>query len=121
MTSALRAPELSAILTMDSCWITAVPSALPSPRALDDRDDAPALRLRHRPGLHDAHRVARLGAELVVRRDLLGADHLLPVESVREPPDQRHRHGLLHLVARHDAGPELAAPPHGCFLSRRMV
>src|SRR2546422_1408433 len=107
MTSALRAPELSAILRIDSCWITVrVSSAGP----LEDFDHAPALGLRQRPRLHDAHRIPRLGALVVVGRDLLGADHLLAVEAVREAAHQRNGDRLRHLVAHHDPRAHRAPP-----------
>src|SRR5256885_8161269 len=119
MTSARRAPELSAILSIDSCCTTVPPP--PLLRALDDFDHAPALGLRQRAGLDDPHRVARLGIRLVVGRDLLGADHLLTVEPVGETPRERDGHGLLHLVAHHHARANLAPAPHARFLSARMV
>src|ERR1700693_4382741 len=97
MTRARRAPELSAILRIDSCCTT-VPSPL-SARPLDDFDDAPPLGLRQRPRLHDAHCIARLGPGLVVRCDPFGADHLLAVEPVREAARQLDRDRLLPLVA----------------------
>src|SRR5262245_1703055 len=50
------APELSATLSLDSCWII-----LASLRLLEDLDQAPALALRERPGLDHAHRVALAG------------------------------------------------------------
>src|ERR1041385_1926594 len=59
-----RAPELSATLSLDSCWIIGR-SLL---RLLDDVDQAPALRLRERAGLDDANHVALAGlVALVVR------------------------------------------------------
>src|SRR6266496_2199668 len=91
-------------------------------RALEDLDHPPALALGQRPGLHDAHRIALFGAVLVVRGHRLGAVDLLAVKAVGEATDHRDRDGLLHLVAHHDAGPDLAAPPPDAFvLSRRMV
>src|SRR5258708_465549 len=90
-------------------------------RALDDFDHAPPFGLRQRPRLDDPHRVAGLGALLVVRGDLLGANDLLAVKPVGEAAGQRDRHGLLHLVAHHHARPNLAPPPHAPFLSDRMV
>src|SRR2546425_9945206 len=118
---------------MLSCWITLAPPPLPC--ALDDLDDAPALRLGERARLHDAHRVPHLCTLVVVGRDLFGAHHLLAVEAVREAPHQRHRHRALHLVAHDDAGARFALPPlpplrpllllllpaHACLRSRRMV
>src|SRR5438094_7079097 len=122
ITSARRAPELSAILSIDSCCTTVPPLQVPPLlRALDDFDHPPPLGLRQRPRLDDPHRVARLGALLVVRGDLLGANDLLAVEAVGEAARERDRHGLLHLVAHHHARPNLAPPPHARFLSARMV
>src|SRR5438094_8790215 len=121
ITSSRRAPELSAIWRIDSCSTTVPPSWSPLLRALDDFDHPPPLGLRQRPRLDDPHRVARLGALLVVRRDLLGAHDLLAVEPVREAAHERHRDGLLHLVAHHYAGPNFAPPSHARFLSAKMV
>src|SRR2546425_8716493 len=114
MTSARRAPELSAILSIDSCCTTVPPP--PLLRALDDCDHAPALGLRQRAGLDDPHRVARLRVRLVVGRDLFGADHLLAVEPVSETAGERDRDRLLHLVAYHHARANLAPAPHARFL-----
>src|SRR3989475_7675758 len=50
-----------------------------------------------------------------------GAHDLLAVEPVREAAHERHRDGLLHLIAHHYAGPNLAPPPHARFLSAKMV
>src|SRR3989440_12456794 len=118
MTSARRAPELSAILSIDSCCTTVPPP--PLLRALDDFDHAPALGLRQRAGLDDAHRVARLRVRLVVGRHLLGPDHLLAIEPVGETARERDRDGFLHLVAHHHARATLASAPHARFLSARM-
>src|SRR5260370_35672511 len=117
MTSALRAPELSAILRIDSCWIT----LSPLPRPLEDLDHPPPLSLRQGPRLGAAHGITGLGALVVVRRDLLGPDHLLAVEPVRKATHQRDRDGLRHLVAHNDARAHLTPPPHARFLSRRRV
>src|SRR5436305_5915489 len=88
-----------------------VPPSPPSARALDHFDHPPPLRLRERPRLHDPHGVAVLRALVVMGCDLLGPNHLLAVEPVREPADQRHGHGLLHLVADHHAGADFATRP----------
>src|SRR6201996_3496776 len=61
MQSSSRAPELSATLSRDSCWII---SSLP--RLLDDVDEAPTLGLRQRPGLDDPHHVALAGLVALV-------------------------------------------------------
>src|SRR5690554_6585921 len=89
MHSASLAPELSAILRIDSCWIIAA-----SPGLLDDVDQAPPLQFGQRPRLHDADHVPLLRlARLVVRVVLLRAYDLLAVERVRDSPldgdDQR--------------------------------
>src|SRR2546426_5091059 len=55
------------------------------------------------------------------RGDLLGTHDLLAVEPVREAAHERHRDGLLHLIAHHHAGPNFAPPPHARFLSAKMV
>src|ERR1700750_2001652 len=56
-----RAPVLSATLSLVSFWITARPPECQrsgSLRALQDLDQPPALRARHRPALDDPHEVA---------------------------------------------------------------
>src|SRR5918994_7521440 len=55
-----RAPELSATLSFDSCWITG------SLRLLQDLDQAPALGARERPGLDHADEVALVGLVALV-------------------------------------------------------
>src|ERR1700675_4575448 len=99
MTSASRAPELSAILRIVSCCTT-----VPSPSSagpLDDFDDTPPLDLRQRACLHDAHRIARLCPLLVVGVDVLGANYLLAIQRVGKAARESDRHGLRHLVAHH--------------------
>src|SRR3954447_15038902 len=68
-----RAPELSATLSLDSCWIIALP------RLLHHVDQAPALGLGQRPGLDHADHVALAGLVALVVRVQLGraADDLL--------------------------------------------
>src|SRR5687767_8820032 len=97
MTRARLAPELSATLTTVSCWIMARVS---SARALDDLDQAPALVLRERSGLHDAHAVPGLRRVLLVVRlhPRRAGDHLA-VDGVGDAPLERDDHRLLHLVA----------------------
>src|SRR5512144_2039241 len=94
-------------------------------RPLENLDHPPALRLRERARLLHPDGVSGLGPLLVVGRHCLGADHLLPVEAVGVAAHQRHRHGLLSLVARHHARPRLPPGPHACLpataRSRRMV
>src|SRR5687768_1395577 len=89
----------------------------------NDLGDAPAHGLRERPGLHDAHRVPGLGAEVVSRLELLGARHLLVVHRVRIAPHHGHGDRPLHLVARHQAGPDLPAATAlgGCRLGRALL
>src|SRR5215203_426104 len=68
-----RAPELSATLSLDSCWIIALP------RLLHHVDQAPALGLGERPGLDHADDVAFARLVALVVRVQLGraADDLL--------------------------------------------
>src|SRR3954447_15469405 len=68
-----RAPELSATLSLDSCWIIALP------RLLHHVDQAPALGLGERPGLDHADHVALAGLVALVVGVQLGraADDLL--------------------------------------------
>src|SRR5215218_9551864 len=68
-----RAPELSATLSLDSCWIIALP------RLLHDVDQAPALGLGERPGLDHPDHVALAGLVALVVSVQLGraADDLL--------------------------------------------
>src|SRR5215203_2845101 len=68
-----RAPELSATLSLDSCWIIALP------RLLHHVDQAPALGLGERPGLDHADHVALARLVALVVRVQLGraADDLL--------------------------------------------
>src|SRR5687768_18557312 len=109
MTSARLAPELSATLTIDSCWIMGSPSSLSLACALDNLDHAPPLVLRQRAGLHNAHGVPGLRRVLLVVRfhPLRAGDHL-PVDRVRHAAVDRHDHGLLHLVAHDRARSHLA-------------
>src|SRR5687768_14772000 len=98
MQSTSLAPLLSATRSRVSCWIIGVapserpddPSGSParsfasgSLRTLQDLDQAPALLLRQRPGLLDAHAVAGAGVvRLVVGVQALGALHGLGVARV---------------------------------------
>src|SRR5205085_1023145 len=68
-----RAPELSATLSLDSCWIIALP------RLLHHVDEAPALGLGERPGLDHADHIALAGLVALVMGVQLGraADDLL--------------------------------------------
>src|ERR1700750_1115803 len=60
MQSSSRAPELSATLRRDSCWIICLP------RLLDDVDKTPALGLRKGTGLDDPDHVALAGLVALV-------------------------------------------------------
>src|ERR1700744_4671252 len=73
MQSSSRAPELSATLRRDSCWIICLP------RLLDDVDQTPTLGLRKRSGLDDADHVALAGlvALIVSVQRARAADDLL--------------------------------------------
>src|SRR4051812_738680 len=123
MTSARRAPELSAMRRMDSCC-----TMLLGP--LHDLGHPPAHRLGERPGLHDPHGVAGprgVRALEIAGLHLLGPRDLLAVDRVGVAPHQRDRDGLRHLVARHHAGTPSAgrggrspAQPWAAF-SRRIV
>src|ERR1043166_913316 len=99
MTSARRAPELSAILRIVSCC-TMAGAPLLGPQ--DDLGDPPAHGLGERPGFHDADRVAQARAELVARLDLLAPGDLLRVDRVRETPGQDDRDRPGHPVAGDD-------------------
>src|SRR4029079_11550358 len=100
-----------ATLQRVSCWITgsflrALPLRSPSapslPRPLNDLDDAPALRLAERTGLHHADRVTEVRVVvLVVRRELVRARDRLLVERVPDLAIDADEDGLVHLV-RHD-------------------
>src|SRR5712691_8484887 len=92
-------------------------------RSLDDLDHPPPFPFGQGPSLHDAHRVARLGAVLVVRRHRFGAGDLLAVKAMGKAPDHRDRDRLLHLVADDGTGPNLSAAAfdHADALSFKMV
>src|SRR5829696_3061994 len=95
-----RAPELSATFSLDSCWI--VLASLPG--LLDYVDQAPALRLRQRPGLDDANDVALAGlVALIVRVQRPRAAHDLLVGGVAADDVDPHRDRLLALVGDDDA------------------
>src|SRR5260221_10354994 len=75
MQSTSLAPELSATLSRDSCWITAPPLIGPgSLGPLQNLGDPPALELGERPGLGQAHPIADPEVVvLVMRVEALGA------------------------------------------------
>src|SRR3954463_3721297 len=102
MTRARRAPELSAMRRMLSCWTMLL-------RPLHDLRHPPTHRLGQRPGLHDSHGIARLGVHFVPRLHLLGAGDLLAVDRMGVAADQGHGHRLFHLVAGDHALADLAA------------
>src|SRR5690606_21163807 len=107
MHSARLAPELSAILTIDSCWIIAA-----SPGSFEDLDDAPALQLGQRPRLHDPHHVPLARRVLlVVRVVLLRTRDLLAVKGVRHATLDGDHHRLLHLGADHLPDARLPSAP----------
>src|SRR5688500_14393750 len=117
------APVLSATLSRDSCWITALlpferPACLPAssflcgapgvvPRAntallglFEDLDDAPTLRRRQRSRLHQEDPVADTTlVGLVVRLEPVGPSHDLAVKRVLHAVFDLDHHGLVHLVA----------------------
>src|SRR5262245_61639366 len=77
--------------------------------------DLPALALRDRPVLDDPHPVThRAGVRLVVREEARMAAHELVVGGVLHEALHAHHHGLVHLVAHHDAfeRPALSASTH---------
>src|SRR5689334_10041979 len=121
MTSARRAPELSAMRRMLSCWTMLL-------RPLHDLGHPPVHRLGQRPRFHDPHRVPRLGVELVPRLDLLGPGHLLAVDRMGVAAHQGDGHRLLHLVAGDHTHPDFAPGAggrrlfgHVYFFSFRIV
>src|SRR5690606_11263555 len=103
------------------CWITGSSSARDragrpylssSLGPLHDLDHPPTLGGRQRPGLHEDHPVADAAlVVLVVRLQLAGAAHDLAVQRVLDPVLDLDHHGLVHLVADHDALADLAAAP----------
>src|SRR3954447_20600244 len=76
---------------------------------LDDLDDAPALGGGQRAGLHDPDPVAHATLVLlVVRLELAGAAQDLAVQPVLDAVLDGDDHGLVHLVADHQALASLA-------------
>src|SRR5829696_3646673 len=108
MTRARRAPELSAMRRMLSCWTMLL-------RPLHDLSHPPRHRLGQRPRLHDPDGIARLRVHFVPRLHLLGAGHLLAVDRMGVPADQGHGHRLVHLVAGDHALADLAAGAGGAL------
>src|SRR4051794_16970163 len=95
-----RAPELSATLSLVSCWIIQAPL----PGLLDHFQQPPALRPRERPRLDDPHDVALAGLVLLVVRaqGARAADDLLVGRMAAGDIDS-HRDRLLRLVGDDDA------------------
>src|SRR3954469_1751197 len=73
MTRARRAPELSAMRRMLSCWTMLL-------RPLHDLRDPPIHCLGQRPSLHDPYRIAGLGPMLVPGLHLFGTGDLLAID-----------------------------------------
>src|SRR4051812_29553518 len=105
-----RAPELSATLSRDSCWITGAPSSSP----LEHFDDAPALQLRHRARFAHADPVPFAHVVgLVVGVEVLRALDRLLIAAVPDPVDDRDDNRLVHLDLDRDALTDLAAVRSG--------
>src|ERR1035437_676173 len=102
-----RAPELSATMSLDCCWIICyVPSALP----LDDADQPPTLARRQRTGLHDLHEIPFLRiVRFVVGHHLGGQRHDASILWVALLALDRQGDALVHLVANHAPDDDLAA------------
>src|SRR5204862_2865549 len=111
-----RAPELSATLSLDSCWIT---SALLL-RLLEDLGQAPALRPGDRTGLHHPDQVAlaRLVAR-VVRVQGAGAAHDLLVLRMAARDLDLHGDRLVRLAGDDATLSRLAA--RGLAVGRRCA
>src|SRR3954470_11748206 len=99
MQSTSLAPELSATLSRDSCWIIGA-----SLRPLEHVGDPPTLQLRQRPGLHHADPVADVDVVgLVVGVQLLGLQDELVVLRVTNPLDHGDDDRLVGLAGDDDA------------------
>src|SRR5258705_2444287 len=119
MHCALRAPELSATVSIVRSWImvhSTGPRAAPGTsgllRPLHELDETPALFLRQGPGLHEADGVPFLALVLlVVDLEPAPPPHVPPVHRVLDQALDHDHDRLLHLV-RHDlADPKLPAAP----------
>src|SRR6476659_10058354 len=127
-----RAPELSATLSLDSCWIIALP------RLLHHVDQAPALGLGERPGLDHADHVALAGLVALVVGVQLGraaddllvgavtpgdvdadGDRLVPFAGDDDPLPNLGGVGLL--LGRRGAGPGAALGLRGLALLAAQV
>src|SRR5712692_6296155 len=109
------APLLSATSRTVCIWITGLAplrrGAFDHFGAGDDLRDAPALVLRQRPGLGNAHDVADLaGLVFVVRLVLLLLRHVLAVAAVLHAALDLHHHRLRHLVGGDGADARLGTP-----------
>src|SRR5579863_2291787 len=94
----VRAPLLSAALSIVRSWIMAARSSLA--RALDDREQAPGFAARERPARPDRHRIALPGLVVLIMRQQLGrAADVLAVGRMADHPLDLDRDGLVHLVA----------------------
>src|SRR5580765_5367411 len=97
------APELSATVTMVRSWIMSL-------RPFDDFHEPPALVLRDRARLHEAHEVADLALVLlVVDLELAPPANVTAVRRVLHQALDGNDDGLLHAVAHHPADPDLPA------------
>src|SRR5437868_3905755 len=119
------APVLSATRNRVSCWITAVSYVCrfssdagrawrnkPLLGLFEDLHDPPPLGGGQRAGLHHQHPVAGAARVLlVVRLQLPGTAQDLAVQRVLDPVLDLDDHGLVHLVADHQALTDLAAVP----------
>src|SRR6266702_1250604 len=127
------APVLSATLSRDSCWITSTPACFGpcwphlarAPefllRLLYDPGHAPALGGRQRPGLGQDDPVAHAARVLfVVRHVLPRAADDLAVLRVLDPVFHHHDDRLVHLVADHEAFPDLAVAASGSLRLRLL-
>src|SRR6478672_13697116 len=100
------APVLSATLSRDSCWIICPVLLL---RLLDDLHHAPALGRAERAGLHQEHAVTDATlVGLVVGLEPHRTPQDLAVERVLYSVRDGDHHGLVHLVADHQALADLA-------------
>src|SRR5215471_974955 len=106
-----RAPELSATSRLVCIWIMTPPSSSQFPRAPRSHDllllapnHFPALELGQRPALFDPDDVVHLVlVGLIVGVVFLRAPHRLLHDRVSEAALDAHHHGLVLLVAHHDA------------------
>src|SRR5580765_1488164 len=106
------APELSATVTIVRSWIIGLAPGLPG--ALDELHEAPALVLGHGPGLHEANHVADLALVLlVVNFEFLPPPHVAAHGRVLNESLDGHDTRLVHAIAHHLTGADLAAAAFG--------